>query len=154
MKSLIRMILIFHAVIWLSACAGNKAPVLVGQIGLATSQSIERVSEGSRQLREAGNMPATVDVNVQGALKAINAKLEPLPEILRSIDRLQIANDSTATLTNRAIAILEEVGQDVSVVIAGVPVGQATQKLLELVRAAQKAIQTTMIEVAKIQGAQ
>lgn len=136
----------------MSKCAGKNAPVLVGQIGLASSQSIERISNLSRDLRVAGSLPVASDVRVQQTLKSINSKLEPLPDILRSIDRLQTANSPTADLTTKAIAILEEVGQDVSVVLAGVPITAATEELVKLIRAAQGTIQQTLVAVAKIQG--
>lgn len=135
-----------------TACAGHKVPILVGQSALATAQSIERLSDAGRQLEQASILPTAVALGFQKQLLAVNDKLRPLPALLETVDRLQQAGSSTIAETDRAIAILTVIGQDISVVVGGVPVSDATRALIDLVRAAQQTIQTVTIEVAKIKG--
>lgn len=134
------------------ACAGNKAPVLVGQSGLAVAQSIGQLQTTVKQLTDAKVIPATAALRAQELLLAVNERIKPLPELLRTVDRIQQAGQSTTVPVDQAIAILQVVGQDLSTVLAGVPVGEATAKLIDLVRASQMVVQTTLTEVAKLKG--
>lgn len=133
-------------------CANHRAPILVGQSALAVSSSIERLSTAGRQLEQASIISAQQALGYQRALLAVNEQMKPLPELLRTVDRLQQAGDSTASETDRAIAILQVVGQDISVVVAGIPVSEATRNLIDLIRAAQKTVSDVLVEVAKIRG--
>lgn len=134
------------------ACAGHRAPLLVADASNATADTIQQLSTAGAQLVDAKVLPPNVALSFQGKLKAVNDQLRPLPDILRTIDRLQVAGDPTASETDRAIAILTVVGQDISVVVAGVPLSETTSKLIDLIRASQKTVQTTLIEVAKLKG--
>jgi len=146
------LLLVLTLILPFNACAGHKAPILVASSALATAQGIERLSAAGKQLTDAAVLPPAVALGFQQKLLSANEKLKPLPDLLRTIDRLQVAGESTASNTDRAIAILQVVGQDISVVVAGVPVSQATDALIDLVRAAQKTIQDILIEVSRIQG--
>lgn len=134
------------------ACAGNRAPILVGNAAVAVADSIGQLSEAGRQLQEAGVLPVAVALGFQEKLLAANERLKPLPDILRTVDDLQKAGSSTTEPVDRAIAILTVVGQDISVVIGGVPASEATGRLIDLVRAAQQAVSGVLVEVAKIRG--
>jgi hypothetical protein len=134
------------------ACAGHRAPILVGQSALAAAQGIERLSDAGKQLEEAAVLPTAVALNFQKLLLSANDRLKPLPDILRTIDRLQQAGETTGSDVDKAIAILTVVGQDISVVIQGVPLSDATARLIELTRAAQQTVQTILVEVSKIRG--
>lgn len=136
-----------------AACVHNP-PILVGQSALAAADSIGKLSTAAKQLEQAAVLPPAAALNFQRALLAVNDKLLPLPDILRTIDRLQKAGSSSASETDRAIAILTVAGQDISVVVAGVPVSDATKALIDLIRAAEQTIQSVLVEVAKIRGRQ
>lgn len=137
-----------------TSCANKRAPILVGQSAVAIASSIEQLTNAGKQLQEASVMPTAVALNYQRALLAVNDKLKPLPDILRTIDNLETAGSSSASEVDRAIAILTVVGQDISVVVAGVPVSEATTTLINLVRTAQKTVQDVLIQVAQIKGAE
>lgn len=136
-------------------CAGNKAPVLVGQSGLAVAQSIGVLQTGVKDLTP-NPIPYPVSLRIQEDLLKVNDKLRPLPDLLRTIDKLQAANQTATPQIDQALAILELAGQDISVLITGVPVTDATtdamKQLVALVRAAQGAVQTTLEAVAKLKG--
>lgn len=135
-----------------TGCAGHRAPILVGQAGLATAQSIEKLSDAGKQLQQAGVLPVAAALGFQERLLQVNEKLKELPNILRTIDRLQEAGNPTAGEVDRAVAVLTVVSQDVSVVIAGVPLSEATGQLITLVRAADKTISDILVGVAQIRG--
>lgn len=133
--------------------AGNRAPILVAQSGLAVSQSISQVSTAAEQLQKASVLPAAANLRVQETLLAINGKLKPLPDLLRTIDAAQKAGQSGGTTVDQAIGILQVVSTDLSGVLAGVPVAETTKALIELVRAAQTTVTNVLVEVARIKGA-
>lgn len=134
-------------------CAGvRRAPVLVAQSGLATANIIGELQTVTRKLTDAKVVTPQVAIVIQENLLRANDQLKPLPDILRTIDRLIAAGDSAAGPIDQAIAILTVVGQDLSVTIAGVPVGETAAPLIALIRQAQQTIQTTLIEIAKLRG--
>lgn len=135
-----------------TGCAGNKAPVLVAQSAVAMADVIGQVSAAGKTLTDASVLTPAINLGLQKTLLEINEKMKPLPDLLRTVDRLQTAGSASATETDRAIAILTVIGQDVSVVIGGVPVSDATKVLIDLVRAAQKTVSTVLVEVSKIRG--
>ncbi len=148
MKQIVLVIALLSA----AGCAGNKAPIVVGNSAVAVANSIGALNQAGKQLTDAAVIAPAVNLRLQQVLLAANDKLKPLPDILRTIDHLQTAGSSTASETDRAIAILQVVGQDISIAIAGVPVSDATAKLIELVRAAQQTVQTVLVQVAQIRG--
>lgn len=134
------------------ACAGKRIPILVGNSAVAVADVIGQLNVVGKQLTDASVIAPTVNLHFQQTLLAANNKMKPLPDILRTVDRLQKASQPTGSETAQAIAILTVVGQDISVVIAGVPVSDSTKVLIELIRSAQQTVQTVLIEVGKIQG--
>lgn len=141
------------AAFFASACAGNRAPQLVGESGLAVAQSIGQVQATVKQLTDAKVLPPEVALRAQDILIIANDRVKQLPALLRTIDKLQQADASPATQVDQAIAILTIVGQDISVVVAGVPVGEATAKLIDLIRASQLVVSSTLAQVAKLKEA-
>lgn len=137
-----------------AGCAGNKAPILVGNSGLAVAQTIGQVQQAVRNLTETNVITAPQALQIQERLLKINDQLKPLPDILRTIDKLQMAGSSTQASVDQAIAILKVVGQGITVVVGGVPVSEITEPLIKFVLAAQDAVQTTLVEVAKLKGGQ
>lgn len=140
------------ACLGLGACAGKNAPILVAQSGIIVADSVGKISDAAKQLQQAQVLPATAALGLQEALLQVNTKMEPLPALLRTIDNLQKAGSSTTVETDRAIALLTVVSQDISVVLAGVPVAGTAQQLITLVRAADKTVSDVLTEVAKIRG--
>lgn len=152
-----RFLVSFLVALTFSGCAvttaTHKPAVLVGQSGLAITQSIGAIQTSVKQLTDANVIPPNVALGIQTQLLAINTKLAPLPDLLRAIDALEAAGNSEGTSVEQALAILKVVGQDLSIVVSGVPAAAAASSMIDLVRAAQATIQTTMIEVAKLKGA-
>jgi len=142
------------AALFMPACAGNRAPQLVGESGLAIAQSIGQLQTMVKQLTDAKVITTDVALRSQEVLLRANDRVKQLPPLLRTIDKLQQANASAATPVEQAIAILQIVGQDISVVIAGVPIGDATAKLIDLVRASQLVVQTTLEQVSRLREEQ
>ncbi len=133
-------------------CSNNRAPVLVAQTGVAVSQSIGNISSAAAQLEKAGTLPTAAALNVQQTLLKANTALKPLPDILRTIDAAQKAGDSVEGDVDKAIAILQVVSPEIATVLAGVPVAETTRAFVDLVRAAQQAVTTATIELAKLKG--
>jgi hypothetical protein len=136
----------------LSGCAGHRAPILVAQSAVAMADIIGQVSTAGKNLTDAAVLTPAINLNLQKTLLGINDKMQPLPELLRTVDRLQQAGDPTQSETDRVIAILTVIGEDISVVVGGVPISDATKVLIDLVRAAQKTVSTVLVEVGKIKG--
>lgn len=139
-----------------TACGPKKPEIIVGQTGLAVAKTIGQLQTATQQLTApAGPIPVLVSLGIQEKLLALNGKVSALPELVRTMDRLVKAGQSATDPADRAIAILKVAGQDLSVVFAGVPLGPTTQTLIDLIRASQQTITTTLLEVAKIKaGAQ
>lgn len=135
-----------------TGCAGKNAPILVAQSGIIVADSVGKISDAAKQLQQAQVLPAAAALGLQEALLQVNTKMAPLPALLRTIDNLQKAGSSTTVETDRAIALLTVVSQDISVVLAGVPVAGTAQQLITLVRAADKTVSDVLTEVAKIRG--
>lgn len=135
----------------LSACAHHNPAIVVGQSGLAVAKSIGTLQDATKALT-GPVIPASVALSIQERLVAANDRLRPLPDILRTIDRLQQAGQSAGTEVDKAIAILTVAGQDISIVLAGVPLSTETRALIDAVTTAQKVVQSLLIEVARIKG--
>ena len=149
-----RLCLALVLAVSLSSCAGNPAPILVANSAVAVADSVAAISNAGKQLQQAAVLSVPINTALQQQLLAINTRMQPLPDLLRTIDRLQQAGSMSVSEVEKAIAILQIVGQDISVTIGGVPMSDATKVLIDLVRAAQKTVQTVLIEVAKIRGRQ
>lgn len=134
------------------ACSNHKAPVLVAQTGIAVSQSIGNISNAAAQLEKAGALPTAAALHVQDSLLKANTALKPLPDLLRTIDAAQKAGDAVEGDVDKAIAILQVVSPEIATVLAGVPVAETTRAFVDLVRAAQTAVTTATIELAKLKG--
>jgi len=142
----------FMVGIVLSSCAENKAPVLVGQSGLAIAQGIGQLQTTTKQLTDAKALTPEQALKVQQALLDANEKVRPLPQLLRDIDAAQQASLPTATLIDRGLAILQVVGNDLTLSVAGVPVSDTVKQLLDLVRATQNTIATTTANLNTLKG--
>lgn len=136
------------------ACSGaaKKAPIFVANSAVATADIIGQLNNAGRSLQQASVITPDVNLHFQQLLLTANDKLKPLPDILRAIDNLQKVGQPAASETERAIAILTAIGQDISVVVQGVPLSDATKALIDLIRTAQQTIDTVLVEVAKIRG--
>lgn len=133
-------------------CVGNRVPIIVGNSAVAVADIIGQLSAAGKKLTDASVLPPASNLNLQQTLLSINNRMKPLPDLLRTVDRLQQAGDSTQSETDQAIAILTVIGQDISVVVAGVPVSDVTKVLIDLVRSAQQTVQMVLVEVGKIKG--
>jgi hypothetical protein len=135
------------------ACGGKNKPVaLVGQTGLGIADTIGQLQVATKGLTDAGIVPTPTAIAIQEKLLSVNEKLRPLPALLRTIDTLTTAGSDATGKVDEAITILTIVSSDLSVTVAGVPLAPAADGLLKLVRAAQTAIATTLVEVAKLKG--
>jgi len=133
-----------------AACSTHRAPVMVGHVGLSVATAVGQLQVALQQLQQTGVLPARDALVAQEALLRVNAHLAILPPLLRVIDT---ASDPTASDLERALAALQAASRELSIVVAGVPVSDATARVLTLVQTAQQTITTLTIEIAKIQGA-
>ena len=136
------------------ACAGHRAPVIVGQTGHTISASVDKVSAAVESLTAQKVIPPQTALTIQQNLQAVNARLKPLPGLLRTIEKIQATDTDATDVITQAIAILDIVGQDISITIAGVPISDTTKSLIELIRATTRLIQDTLVEVASIREGQ
>jgi hypothetical protein len=118
------------------------------------SQTIARLSEAGAALQKAGTLPAATALHFQETLLTINNNLRPVPDALRAIDSARAAGTSATTQVDQVLAILQAVAPELSTLLAGVPIDATTKALIELVRSAQSAIQTTLVEIARLKGGQ
>lgn len=135
-------------------CAARSVPVLVAQSALGTAQAVGQLQVAAEQLHRAGSLSTAQALAVQQQLLRVNQKLDALVPLLKAIDRVQQAGAPVGV--SEVDAILQAViavSQDLSLVVAGVPVAETTRSLLELVRAAQQAVATTLVEVARLRAA-
>ena len=133
-----------------SCPGGARAPILVAQSGVALTASIGQISEAASALTKANVLPAASALQLQERLLTLNTALKPLPDLLRTIDAAQKAGQSPAGDVERALAILQVVSPQISVLLAGVPIAASTQQIITLVRTAQQTITTVLLEVAKL----
>lgn len=129
---------------------GARAPVLIGQTGEGIIDGLHQVQTTVQQLEQAQVVPTAVALRIQERVVALNAKLKPLPGLLRSIDAAQKASDPTATQVEQALGILRDVSADLTIVVAGVPIAGATEKLLGIVRAVQMTLAAVLEAVASV----
>lgn len=136
------------------ASAGQRTPVLVGQSGVALAQTIGRLSEAGAALEKAGSLPPAAALHFQEALLTINNNLKPVPNALRAIDAAQKAGTGVGSQVDQVLAVLQAIAPELSSLLAGVPIDATTKALIELVRTSQAAIQSVLVEVARLKGVQ
>lgn len=135
------------------ACGSTiaRVPIIVGQAGVAVTDSLGRISDATAQLQKAGTLPTASALRVQETLLQINTALQPLPDLLRVIDAAQQAGQIAAPGdVERAIAILQAVAPRISTLLAGVPATDTTKQLITFVSAAQQSVTTVLLEIAKL----
>lgn len=138
------------ALLWMPACAGKSVPVLIGQTSVAVAQSIGQLQVVTKQLTDAKAVPAPVALSVQKGLLQANASVEKVIPILEALDNaIKAGQGADPALIDRALAILQSVSADLSTVLTGVPLSDTTRQVVDLVRAAQTAVTTVLIEVAR-----
>lgn len=130
--------------------AGKRAPILVAQTGLGVAKTIGAISDAGKALQQASVLPAATALKLQEGLLKINTALAPLPNALRAIDNAQKAGSTANNDVDKALAILQVVGGDLTTLLAGVPVNNLTEALIGLVKTAQTTVQTVLIEVARL----
>ncbi len=146
--AVIALLLAAYLPLTASSCDGPRVVTLTGQSGLAAVNAVDEVRKLTNGLVEQKVMTPEQGVMVLERLKVVVDTLQPLPGLLRLID----VNNPDLSNVEKALVILENASQNMSVVIAGVPLSGTAQKLVDLIRAAQKTITTTLIEVAAVKG--
>lgn len=143
-----------------SACGDvlRRAPIMVAHASLAAGQTIGQLQRTVKQLTKTadnpnGVIPPAAALSAQTTLLRINADLEPVPPLLRAIDAAQKAGAVDPNQVIQAITILQRVSGDLSIVVAGVPITDATAQVLELVKTGQTTITTLLVELGRVQGA-
>lgn len=139
-----------------AACAGKRAPILIGQVGLGIAQTIGGLGPELVKLEQAQPplLSKEAALAAHKVLFEVNDQLKPLPDILDAINAAQQAGGTAgASDLDQALAILTAISPRLGDVLAGVPLVEASASFVKLVRAAQDSVSKTMIEVARIQGA-
>jgi hypothetical protein len=135
-------------------CAARSVPVLVAQSALGVAQAVGQLQLAAEQLHRAGALDTRAALGVQERLLKVNARVATLIPALKAIDRVQQAGAPvSATEVDAVLTAVIALSEELSLVVAGVPVADATRQLLELVRAAQQAVATTLVEVARLRAA-
>lgn len=138
----------------LPACAARSVPVLVAQSALGTAQAVGQLQVAAEQLHRAGSLTTPQALAVQTQLLRVNQRLGALVPMLQAIDRVQQAGAPVSvTEVDAILGAVIAISEDLSLVVAGVPVAETTRSLLELVRAAQSAVATTLVEIARLRAA-
>ena len=138
----------------LSACAAKSVPVVVAQSALGLAQSVGQLQVAAEQLHRAGALSTPQALAVQQRLLSVNGKISNLIPTLRAIDRVQQAGAPvSATEVEAVLTAIVAVSEELSLVVAGVPLAETTRALLDLVRAAQQAVAATLIEIARLRAA-
>lgn len=134
----------------LSAC-GKSPVVLVGESGVVASTFIESASNAVEAVREPrGPVPSARALEIQEALLIANGDIKKLIPILKAIDAAQQAGDPTAGNLDAAFALVASVSNRLNLVVKGVPVAEATARLLEVVNNARGAFATIQATLEKI----
>ena len=136
------------------ACAMRQVPVVVAQTSLGLAQSVGQLQIATEQLQRGGVITVQQAITMQEKLLAINTKIGRIVPVLKAFDRLT-ASGVKPTIGELDVAISDilSVSGDLSVVVAGVPVGDATRALMDLVRVSQTTVATTLVEVARLRVA-
>ena len=127
--------------------------ITVAQSALGLSQSIGQMQIAAEQLQRAGALDTRVALSVQEKLLKLSIRVENLLPTLHAIDRLYAANAPvTVAEIDAVLQIVIAISNDLSLVVAGVPVAETTAQLLELMRVTQQSVATTLIEIAKLRA--
>lgn len=138
----------------LSGCASKSAPVVVAQTSLGLTQAIGAVQAGAISLHQAGVIDTPTALKMQERLLAINAKVGEIVPVLKTLDRLQQAGvKPTAGEVDQVLTQVFLIAQDLAGIAGDVPGGDQTRQFLELLRASQQTVTTTMIEIARLRVA-
>lgn len=141
-------------VLSLEACAGKRAPILVGQAGLVIAEAIGQIGPVLVELENSSLLSKPAALHAHQVVKAANDQLKPLPDLLDAINAAQQAGqEASASDLDQALLILTAVSGQLGQVLLGVPVEEATASLVKLVEAAQATVSQVLIAVARIQGA-
>jgi hypothetical protein len=152
------MVALLISSLMFTACAsgGKRAPVLVGQASLAAGQTIGQLQRTIQQLTrtrdEPGTIPTHVALQAQETLLRVNAKLDLVPPLLRSIDAAQQTGNPDQSQVMQAIDLLQKVSADLSIVVAGIPLSDGTKQVLALIQSGQTTITTLLVQLGKIQA--
>jgi hypothetical protein len=159
-KTLVVLLAAGMSMTTLSACGGGmkRAPVLVGQTTLATGQTIGQIQRAIKSLTRSDTNPKGVispenALIAQEALLKLNTQLEPVPALLRAIDVAQQTGNVDQSQVLQAIDMLQKVSADLSIVVAGIPLSDATKQIMTLVQTGQTTVTTLLVQLGKIQAA-
>lgn len=142
------------ALLLVQGCAARSMPVLVAQSALGLAQAVGQLQLAAEQLHRAGALTTSQAIAVQTRLLAVDDRIRDLVPTLRAIDRGQQAGAPVGV--SEVDAVLQAVvaiSEELSLVVAGVPIADTTRQLLDLVRAAQQAVATTVVEIARLRAA-
>ena len=153
MASLMIALVLFAA--GCSAGALQRAPEMVGAAGEATAISIGTLQTSIASLTKTstnpqGVIPSDVALHAQNGLLSVNTGMKPLPGILRAIDLAQQNGSPDASLIQQALTILQAVSGDLSIVVAGIPVNDATRQILDAVVAGQRTVTTLLVQLGRL----
>lgn len=133
-----------------SGCALHRAPVLVGQVGLAGAQTIHQIQDGTKQLADAHVLPISTALVVENVLLQANDTLRPLPALLRAIDAAEKANQPDQPLIDQALSLVTSVTKQLNVVVNGIPVSDASKQVLDLATNLQSTYATLLANLQKL----
>lgn len=133
-----------------SGCALKRAPVLVGQTALGSAQSIHQLQTGTKQLADAHIITINQALVVENALLQANDSLRPVPALLRAIDAAEKANKPDQNEVTQALAFVTSVSAQLKVVVANIPVSDATKQILDLVAQTQQTYATLLANLNKL----
>lgn len=137
-----------------AGCAARSAPVLIAQSALGTAQTVGQLQVAAEQLHRTGALSTAQALTVQQRLLRVNTRLGEVVPVLKAIDRLQQAGAPvTLAEVDAVLAAVIAISEDLSLVVAGVPVADSTRALLDLVQASQQAVATTLVEIARLRAA-
>lgn len=154
MKTMRRLGSIIALCVLLQGCAARSVPVLVAQSALGTAQAVGQLQVAAEQLHRAGTLTTPQALLVQQRLLRVNSRIADVIPALKAIDRLQQGHAPlTIAEIDTVLASVIAISEELSLVVAGVPVADTTQALMDLVRASQQAVATTLVEIARLRAA-
>lgn len=144
-------VLLVAALLLSPACAAKSAPVLVAQASLGIAQTIGSLQTAAITLHKAGLVDARAALRVQERLLRVNGQVAEIVPYLKAVDRVQVSGvRPTRADVDALIGQVLSAMQELALVGVDVPGGEETRAFLELVRAAQGVLTTTLIELARI----
>lgn len=131
----------------------RRAPLLVADAATASTKGVLAIGQAISGLEKAQNIATPLALGIQRQLLSANTRLEGIVPILVTIQKAQEAGQVPALSDiERALNVLQAVSPDLSTLLVGVPVSEATKVLIGVVQNAQKLINTVMVEVATLKG--